>query len=110
MTLRHDHDFFELDRPAKMAVSYYESPEEFWLYSCSETVTETLEGINKKLNKYGGKYKVSEGIRVSSFDLFIHSKKKPFKNRVLTRNQPRNGFKASLTKVFLIFCQFFWDI
>ena len=76
MTLRHDHDFFELDRPAKMAVSYYESPEEFWLYSCSETVTETLEGINKKLNKYGGKYKVSEGIRVSSFDLFIHSKKK----------------------------------
>ena len=61
-----------------MAVSYYESPEEFWLYSCSETVTETLEGINKKLNKYGGKYKVSEAIRVSSFDLFIHSKKKTF--------------------------------
>ena len=110
MTLKHDQGFFELDRPANMAVSQYEGPGEFWLIPCLDAVTETLEFLSKKLKKYGGKYKVSEGIRVSSFDLFIHSKKKPFKNRVLTRNQPRNGFKASLTKVFLIFCQFFWDI
>ena len=72
MTLKHDQGFFELDRPANMAVSQYEGPGEFWLIPCLDAVTETLEFLSKKLKKYGGKYKVSEGIRVSvhSFDLF----------------------------------------
>ena len=79
MTLKRDHDIFELDRPAKMAVSHYEAPGEFWLIPCSETVTETLDLICKKLEKYGGKYKVSEGIRVSIVFIYLFVQK-TFKN------------------------------